>query len=367
MKVLILSCSTGGGHDSAARAIMENLKDYNIQTEIINSYNLKSKRFAKKIDDLYINIVTKRPRVFKKIYKLAELISKTRIISPVYGINKLFAKTLEEYIIEKKYDLIIATHIFPAQTLTSIKKKNPELHFLFVATDYVCIPFSREIRPDYYIIPSSLLSKSYIKCKIDKNKILPYGIPISTKFQKKYDKNVARNLLSLPKDKKIILIMSGSMGFGNIEKTINLIQNKFENEVFIVTICGNNKKLKDKLNEEYNNIIAVGFTSEINLYLDACDVVLTKPGGLTSTEIASKGVPVIFTDPIPGIENYNADFFENLNMAYVSNKNKELINYLKILLHNKHKINKMIKNQSKYINKNSTNDLVRFIIKNYMK
>lgn len=364
MKVLLLSCSTGGGHDAAARAIMEKLNEFDVETQMLNSYTLKSKRFAKTVDTAYLDIIAAVPSFFKGIFKFAEFISSSKIKSPVYGINRFFRKPLDKYIVENDFDLVIATHVFQAQILTSVKKKKPNLKFIFIVTDYTFMPFSNEIDPDYIVIPSKLLKEKYLKRKVKKEKILTFGIPISPKFEVTHTKKDARKHLSLPINKKIVLIMTGSTGFGKVENTIETIQNNFK-DVHIVTICGNNEKLKDKLSFGYENLTAVGFTKEVNIYLDACDVVLTKPGGLTSTEIASKNVPVIFTDPIPGIENYNANFFKNLNMAYVSENSENLVEYLDELLNNKWQVTKMKINQSKYINKNSTKDLVKFILKKY--
>lgn len=367
MKVLLLSCSTGGGHNSAANAICEKFKELNVECLMIDSIELTSKRFSKKVNQFYIDVVNNAPNLFEKAYHMAELYGKLKIKSPVYGVNVLFAKNLKEFIEINDFDVVIATHLYPAETLTTIKKKKPNTHFIAVATDYVSIPFWQETNPDYFIIPSKELKKEFVDKRIDPKKILPFGIPVSPKFRYNFNKVDARRQLSLPCNKKIVLIMSGSMGFGNIGEIIDRIIDKYHDSIHIVAITGNNKNYKDKLQKLYpnKNITIVGFTNDINIYMDACDVILTKPGGLTSTETAVKNIPTIFTNPIPGCENYNADFFEKHKMAFSANSSDGVMKYLPILLEDKKTINLFKRNQSKYINKNAVDDICKFIIKGY--
>lgn len=369
MKVLLLSCSTGGGHDSAAKAIKEKFKEYDIDCVMIDSIYLTSKSFSNKVNKLYIDLVNNKPNLWKKIYKIGEWYGNLKIKSPVYGVNMLFAKNLSEFIIKNNFDVVITTHLYPTETLTSMKKKNPNIKFIAVATDYVKIPFWEETNPDYFVIPSKDLKKDFTRKGIDSKKLLPFGIPVSAKFEYKFNKKEARTILSLPQNKKTILVMTGSMGYGNVDKMLNRIIEKYASKVNVVVICGNNKELKERLEKNYpqSNIIIKGFTEEVYIYMDACDVILTKPGGLTSTETAIKNIPTIFTNPIPGCEDYNAKFFEERNMALCANNEDEIIKKLDIILTDKKLVLKMKNAQSKYINKNSTKDIVEFVIKKYGK
>lgn len=367
MKVLLLSCSTGGGHDSAAKALAEMLSIKNIEWEMIDPIKLSSASFSKKVNNLYINIVNNNPNLFKKAYKLAEMYGSLKIKSPIYAINKIFAKNLNQYIKDNHIDISIATHLYPAEILTSIKKKDPNIYFIAVATDYTSIPFWEETNPDYFIIPSKDLINEFTNKGIEKKKLLPLGIPISPKFCTSLSKSAAKKVLKINNRKQTILIMTGSMGFGNIESTLDKILEKYNTTINIIIICGNNKHLKENLELKYknNNVIIKGYINDISTYMDASNVILTKPGGLTSTETAVKNISTIFTNPIPGCENHNAKFFEERKMAYVSTNDEDTIKYIDILLNNKDIIKIMKKNQTKYINKNSTNDIVEFIIKNY--
>ncbi|MEI3508613.1 MAG: hypothetical protein V8R01_05870 [Bacilli bacterium] len=105
--------------------------------------------------------------------------------------------------------------------------------------------------------------------------------------------------------------MSGSMGFGDLETTIDNILNTYQNETEIITICGHNEKLQKNLKQKFENpnLKVYGFRSDINTFMDASDSITTKPVDERALKTAVKNIPTIFTKPIPGRENYNANFF----------------------------------------------------------
>lgn len=115
------------------------------------------------------------------------------------------------------------------------------------------------------------------------------------------------------------LIMSGSMGFGKTELLIQEIIAKHGQDVEIFAVCGSNHELKlrlDKCFSESRHLHTIGFTNKVSMLMDACDVLFTKPGGLSSTEAAAKNIPLVHTAPIPGCETDNARFFHYHGMSY---------------------------------------------------
>lgn len=362
MKILLLSCSTGGGHNSCARYIEEELKVNNIDCEFKDFYDIVNEKAKGLSEKIYLKSLGNEGKIFKNIYKMGELYSKTGIKSPVYLVNKLHKKKLYNYIKNNNIDLVITTHLFPALTLTSINKDKDydNIHFLFVVTDYEPCPFMEEVKPDYFITNKDLEEK-FNKKKISTDKLLTTGIPVSTRFIKQA-KNIRKDLNI--NNENLILIMLGSMGFGSVDTVITELL-KQENTKIIV-VCGTNKKLYDRLNNIKNeNLIVLGFVSNINDLIYSSDIVLSKPGGLSSTEIASIRKPLLHIFPIPGIETYNTKFFNKRNMNLICNNKEEIINNCKYLLQNKDKQKEIISNQEKYINNNSAKDLVDFIKNNY--
>lgn len=358
MKILIISCSTGGGHNACAKYILEELKDNNIEAEFKDFYDIVNKKAKKLSEKLYLSTLNGNGKIFKVVYKLGELYSKTKLKSPVYLVNKLYKKNLYNYIIQNKIDLVITTHIFPALTLTAIKK----VPFLLVATDYTACPFMEEANPNYYVIQNGI-EKDFINKGIDEKKLLKTGIPVSSNFIKNA-KNIRYNL-NIDKE-KTILIMLGSMGFGNINKIVNNLLEIDNTKIIIVT--GSNKELYNKLKKIKNKkLITLGYVHNMNDLIYSSDIVVSKPGGLSSTEIASINKPLIHAFAIPGIETINTNFFYNHKMSIKCDNENEIIQNIIKLLNNNKLQKEMIKSQSKIINKNSASDLVKFIKSNFDK
>ncbi len=354
MKVLVLSCSTGGGHNSCAKYIKNEFDLNKIECDFVDYFSILGDKLSRRIEKIYLKTTKGKGNVFKGVYKLGETYSKVGLISPVYELNKLGKNKVLDYIKKNNYDLVICPHLFPSMAITSLKKNGFKINLINVATDYTNIPFWNETKPDYFVIPHESLKNEFIKKRIDEKILVPIGIPVSTDFKEK-----KKNLL-LKKDKPNILVTSGSMGFGNLNKLVRKILDNID--AYVIVICGNNKNLLKKLSKIKNsNLIVKGFVHNMNDYIKECDVVLTKPGGLTSTEVAVLNKPMVHIMPIPGVENYNAKFFNDNNLSLVSNTIDEIIENTKRLLEDKKLQKEMIKNQSKIINKNAAEDLVKFV------
>lgn len=364
MKVLILSCSTGGGHNSCARYILEELTSNNIEATYQDFYDIVNTNAKELSSKIYLSTLGGSGEVFKNVYKLGELYSKTKVTSPVYLVNKLHKKKLYDYITTNNYDLVITTHLFPSLTLTAINKSknHPKVNFITVATDYEPCPFFEETTPDYLIIQKDLEDR-FIAKGINKDVLYSSGIPVSTNFIKNA-KNI-REDLSITKDEKVILVMLGSMGFGkitNILKDILALPN-----IKVLVVCGTNNKLLEELKTIPSpNLIPLGFVNNVNDLIYSSDIVLSKPGGLSTTEITSLRKPLLHIFPIPGIETYNTNFFSTRKMTLSCQTPEEIISNLTSLIDNPSLCKELITNQEKYINSHSAKDLIELIKKNYM-
>jgi len=335
MKVLILSCDTGEGHNSAAFAIYEHLKKINVECEMLDALSLKSIKVSRMARQAYLNVI-KIPYLFGFIYNLGMLVSNSKIKSPVYYMNKSYRGKLHDYIKANGFDTIITTHLFPAEALTALKRENRlSAHTIAVNTDYTCIPFWEETELDYYVIPHKDLAREFIRRGIPKDKLLPFGIPVKAEFYVKLPKHEARIMfcklynIDFDTSKPWYMIMSGSMGHGKIYRLVNAIIKLHKTDVNIIVICGTNKKLRNKLKTEYEdckNVVLCGFCKDVPLIMDACDILFTKPGGLSSTEAAIKNIPIIHTAPIPGCESKNARFFKKRYMSYSSRRIRNQLN-----------------------------------------
>ena len=244
MKILILSCNTGEGHNSSAKAIKLAMDARGgIESEVKDTLSLVSADVSKNVSDIYI--YSTRNSLFEKAYKIGRRVSDfdSSFKSPIYMANKLYAKQLYDYVISGGYDAVVCTHLFPAEALTALKRNaDLKVPVLFVMTDYTCIPFLPETELDAYVIPHQDLIEEFVEKGLPREKLLPFGIPVDERrFLDRTDRRQARlELLSgllanrpeTPTDSateagpapavepdtegRWMLIMGGSMGFGNM-------------------------------------------------------------------------------------------------------------------------------------------------------
>lgn len=324
MKILILSCDTGEGHNAAGRAVREAAALRGHQVDMLDMFLLSGKKTAHAVGGAYVGIVKHMPWLFGFIYKLGMLITSPRRKSPVYYANSLMAKKLASHIAEHGYDILITPHIYPAETLTCLKRRGLlDIPSAGIGTDYTCIPFWEETELDAYFIPHEDLVKEYTARGIPKEKLFPYGIPVHQSFLKDTGRKAAREKCGLPQEVPIFLVMSGSMGFGKLAVFAAELALRCKNGEHIIIICGNNDRIRRILQKEFHfnrRVHVLGYTTHVALYMDACDVIFTKPGGLTSTEALVKNIPIVHTAPIPGCETANRNFFGKRHLSVSSRR-----------------------------------------------
>ena len=154
MKVLILSCNTGGGHNAAASALKESLNFYHHEAEVLDLMSLGRKHTSALVGGAYVKLVSVFPAGFGALYQLGELVRKFPWKSPVYYANARLGNALADYIDQNHFNAVVTTHLYPAETLTWMKQKGRlTIPCVAVATDYACIPFWEETNCDYYVVP----------------------------------------------------------------------------------------------------------------------------------------------------------------------------------------------------------------------
>ena len=201
---------------------------------------------------------------------------------------------------------------------------------------------------------------------LDPKLLAPLGIPVSAKFAKAYDKAETRAKLGLGGTELIYLIMTGSMGFGNVNAILTPLLAACGEKDKILVLGGRNEKLKKSLREKYageRKIDIIDFTTEVEQYMAACDVLFTKPGGLSTSEAATMGVPLIHTKPIPGVESRNAKFFSSLGMSIYEKNVPAMVRKAVALAHDEDAKREMIRRQHENINPNAAGDICDYIIR----
>lgn len=323
MHVLVLSCNTGGGHNSAGSAVVEALRARGHTGQRVDFLGLAGQKVSELVSGAYVGMVKKLPAVFGMTYSVGRAVSTAERIlnvkSPVYAACAQVIPELSRYLDEHPCDAVIAPHIFPALALTEMKRRGMSLPItLAVATDYTCIPFFEEEDCDLTLIPSQLCMDEFVRRGFSREKLVPLGIPVSEGFQRRMGRQACRRMLDLEEDCQWVLIMGGSMGAGHISQLTRCLLYLTPERVHLAVVCGSNEKLLENMRKKYgrsSRVRAIGYTDQVARYMEACDLLYTKPGGITSTEGAVMGVPMVHMDPIPGCETRNRQLFTQHGMS----------------------------------------------------
>ena len=361
-KVLILTCNTGEGHNSAAYAVKTALTQKGISCELVDPVSFKSEKAKNLVSSFYNNLIKKTPSLFGAIYKLGDLYSSTSLPSPVYWANASYSEALQKYIEENQFDAVICTHLYGMEAMTAILSKTPSLVPCYgILTDYTCIPFMTDTKLDGYFVPHAGVKQYMVNRGFQEETIHISGIPVDARFSKCVDRISARSTLGIEQNKKVYLLMTGGIGCENMMGLCDELLSKLHGDSLIFVLTGRNEAMKSKLDEKYRanqQLRTVAFTKQVNLYMTAADVMLSKPGGLSSTEAAVVNVPLVHVHAIPGCETYNARFFSEHGMSLLAKNNKEAVQLAHFLTCNPESAEKMRTMQRKYSNPNAANDIV---------
>ena len=369
-KVLIMSASTGGGHNRAARAIKEELEsrtidNMSIECEIVDSLKLVNNTMDKVISRGYEKSALYTPKAYGSVYRFSETTIASKNEFKTNPLTSLMARKFKHLLNESTPDLIIGTHPFPMIALSTLKKNN-NIHSLSrsesfykstkvdippmisVLTDYTTHSTWIQNEIDYYIVGHEYV-KELVYEGVDSEKVKAFGIPVEKSFLSHRDRETVLTELGLSPEKLTVLLMGGSFGAGNIKETLeDLIA--IDRDFQILVITGRNEHLKDKLSKMLDstihnkNICLLGYTNKINDILASIDVLISKPGGLTTTEALLNDVPMIVPYFIPGQEEENLDFLTNCGAALRTTKKYSLPVLLKVLIDDPSRLDNLRKN-----------------------
>lgn len=320
MKLLVLSCSTGEGHNSAARAVIEAARQRGIHCVLEDPVSFGGQRVKRAVANVYNNMIKDRPRMFGAVYRVGELFDRTGIASPVYFANAAYEKKLHEYLLAEGFDAVLCTHLYGMEAMAAVRRRDGyAIPCYGVLTDYTCIPFFGEPEMDRYFIAHEELHQELVEKGVPGERIEATGIPVSPRFGERVGRRQARESLGLPQASRVYLVMTGGVGCGDAGSLCAHLLAREAGDFQIVVLTGRNEEMRKELTEHFRemtqHLTLVPFTREVDRYMEAADVLLSKPGGLSSTEAAVCGVPLVHVAAIPGCETKNAAFFAAHGMA----------------------------------------------------
>ena len=210
-----MTCGTGGGHNTAARALQEEMLERGHSVQVINPYDLKNRKLSWCIDHGYMWMARRAPWLFGLIYKLGEFFWYLPFRSPVHHLNRLMVPVMQRYLAEHPCDVALMTHFFPSAILTAAQQKQKNIPpNILIATDYTCIPLTEEYEADAYITPAVALTNEFLRRGKPAHQIKPLGIPVCKDFLSSISAKEARSRLGLQEGTRYLLIAGGSIGAG---------------------------------------------------------------------------------------------------------------------------------------------------------
>lgn len=319
MKILLLSCSTGEGHNHCALAVKEALDARGHETSFLDMLHMFGDPGPLSFDKILNHISTNAPDVFGMMYHAGVMYSATGVTSPVYMANIRHARQLNAFIRDNGYDAVVCSHLFPMETLTFLRRwERCDVKCYGILSDYTCIPFLAETDLDAYFLPHNEMRELCIQAGMPAEKLIVSGMPVAARFLAPMDKAAARAALGLPADKKIYLIMTGGIGCGDAVSLCDAIRRVPDENALLCVLPGRNEALRQALEDAYHGqgVLTVPFTDQVPVYMHAADVLLSKAGGISSSEAAMLGVPLVHTLAIPGVETENAAFFARHGLSF---------------------------------------------------
>ncbi len=358
-RILILTCSHGSGHTMVAQTLKESFEAQGHHVSTQDLFDKTNPTLNRMIEKSYLLSYSIGSSFYERIYYDVEENAHKKFM---YNLWHFTEKTLLKMIDAFKPDCIINTYPY---TISSILKKDnyPNIKLFTVVTDF-CIPKSWiHHDTDRYYVACENVENTLISEGIPKEKILKTGIPIRDAFYNKENRLAIINKYHLDPNKKTLIIFAGTYG---VLRNINELCQRTDtiDNLQTVVICGKNQNLRHELEaQNFTNTKIFGFVDTIHEFYSIGDLMVTKPGGITLSEVVVKKVPVILYNPTPGQEGENALWFKQQGAAVVANNMSELFLAIEALKDNDIKRFSMKNRLSHIDNGHSTALITKDILK----
>ena len=312
--VLFLSASVGEGHTTAAQAVCSALGERlpGALCEVVDSYRYASTVFHRVASNGYIGMVKVLPQLYKVVYDQAERATKVSAFKS--WLHRYTALNLRQYVAELRPDVVVCTHAFPCGVMAEYKREFADAPpVVGIVTDFVVHPFWIHRNIDKYAVATTAMRQTLVSRGVAPNRVVVTGIPIDSRFAQATTKRRARSRIGVAQDMTTLLLMGGGLGIGPLENALVAID-RLRAPVQIVVVVGKNKSLERRLRAAAKNLHhrakVVGFVENVYDYMRAADILISKPGGLTSSEALVCELPFVMLRPLPGQEERNTRYLE---------------------------------------------------------
>lgn len=365
-KVMILSASLGGGHHSTSAAIKLAFDTMGCEGIVVDSLRAVSPLLDRIFSDGYENSAKYTPKIHESLYKITDapyLDQEHEVL-----MNTLLKRRLKHLIDTIRPELVVAVHPYPLMAVAHLRETGAiDIPVMAVLTDYTT--HASWVKPgvNAYIIGSDDMRYLIAEEGADINKVYPFGIPVHPDFMQPKDLTLVKHELNL-RECFTILLMGGSFGAGNMKDYLcELVE--LEGDLQIVAVTGRNAALKEKLDEVVethclkDRVHVLGFTRNIPELMSLSDILISKPGGLTTTEALLKQIPLVIPFYIPGQEEENVDFLLNHGLAFKTARKYTLRIIVQSLIDHPERLMEIKERMKRYAKPEAGRDMARLGIR----
>ncbi len=316
MRILIATVTAGAGHLQAAAALEEAWRAVRPGdvVEKVDLLDYVSRLQRRVYVQGYVKLVEHAPELWGMVFKKTDNPAWLRKVARfrrgfAERTNKKFVKYLKRF----QPDAVVCTHYLPVEIMAHLERKGFNPITVCVVTDFEAHALWMEQAVDLYCVAA------------DQTKASVTGIPIARKFSSCPDPRTARKKYGLRDDLPVLLVLGGGFGMGPVARILSTLDH-MERDFQILVVAGRNEKLRrDLACQDFRHPTRVlGFVTNMHELMVMADLIVTKPGGLTTAEALAMGKPLFILDPIPGQEAANSDFLLERGAAAKVNRIEDL-------------------------------------------
>jgi processive 1,2-diacylglycerol beta-glucosyltransferase len=372
-RVLLLYISEVSGHHSATIAIEHALRALVPGCSIlnINAFHYTNPISEKIVNRVYMGVIKRTPKLWDYLYDNPAVIERIdRFRKAIHKHNTpKFKKLFDEF----RPDVVVCTQAFPCGMVADFKAhyRNP-IPLLAVLTDFIPHSYWLYDTVDYYIVPSDDVGARLIKKGVSPEKIRPFGIPFNHAFNEPVDREKVFLKLKLDPSQTTVLLMGGGQGIGPLRTVLSSLERakitspRHRKDIQIVVVAGTNKKLyksiKRRARRFRKKIVVFSYTPMIRELMSIADILITKPGGITTSEALAKKLAMLIIKPIPGQEVSNTHYLTTHHAALKVDNPRRVHHIVEELIDAPARLHKLSDAAGRISKPNASMDIARFIL-----
>lgn len=316
-RIILLSEGFGTGHTQAAYALSDGMRQLepDVQTRVLELGKFLNPTVGPLIFAAYRKTVSTQPKLVGLLYRKKYKKSLNRVTQ--LALHRIFYTQASHVLEQLRPDAIVCTHPFPNIIVSRLKRSGLHLPLYTLITDYDA--HGTWINPEVtkYLVSAPEVRGKLLERGIDDSRIVVTGIPVHPKFWERCPQSEAQHELGL-RPLPTVMVMGGGWGLSLNEELLQYMTT-WRDHIQLLFCMGSNQKAIARMEQDplfqHPNIHIFGYTQEVSRLMDASDLLVTKPGGMTCTEGMMKGIPMLFYDPIPGQEEENCEYFTEHGMG----------------------------------------------------